>query len=72
MDPNPNPNTSRSQLNVRLSPEVAKLIDDKRIELSKTMNGIPSRSDVLRLALGEYLNIKIDDFEVDGRKVPRK
>ena len=65
-------NTSRSQLNVRLSPALAKKIDDKRIELSKTQATIPSRSDVLRNALGEYLKIDIDDFEVDGRKAPRK
>ena len=66
------PNTSRSQLNVRLSPALAKKIDEKRIELSKTETTIPSRSEVLRKALGAYLEIDIDDFEVDGRKAPRK
>ena len=47
-------------------------IDEKRIELSKTETTIPSRSEVLRKALGAYLEIDIDDFEVDGRKAPRK
>ncbi len=61
--------TSRTQLNVRISPQVAKLIDKKRIELSKQMGStIPSRSDVLRLALGAYLNVDISEWEADGRK----
>jgi hypothetical protein len=61
--------TSRAQLNVRISPQVAKLIDKKRIELSKQMGGtIPSRSDVLRLALGAYLGVDVSEWEADGRK----
>lgn len=60
--------SSRAQLNVRISPALAKLIDKKRIELSKTRGEIPSRSDIMRFALGDYLKIDIDQYEVDGRK----
>ena len=63
---------SRSQLNVRISPQVAKLIDKKRIELSKQMGTIPSRSDVLRLALGSYLGVDVSEWEADGRRTAKK
>ena len=68
MDPKP----SRSQLNVRVSEQVEKLIDKKRIELSKTMGVIPTRSEVLRLALGSYLNVDLSKWEVDGRTTAKK
>jgi hypothetical protein len=61
----------RSQVNMRISSEVADLIDAKRIELSKNGGGIPSRSDVLRFALGAYLGIDISAYEIDGRTLPR-
>ena len=59
---------SRAQLNVRVSDELEKLIDAKRIELSQTMNTIPSRSDVVRLALEAYLQVDLSKTEVDGRR----
>lgn len=66
------PKPSRSQLNVRVSEQVEKLIDKKRIELSKTMGVIPTRSEVLRLALGSYLNVDLSKWEVDGRTTAKK
>ena len=63
---------SRSQLNVRVSEHVEKLIDKKRIELSKTMGTIPTRSEVLRLALGAYLNVDLSKWEIDGRTMAKK
>jgi hypothetical protein len=66
------PKTSRSQLNVRVSEHVEKLIDNKRIELSKTMGAIPTRSEVLRLALGAYLNVDLSKWEIDGRTTAKK
>lgn len=62
---------TRTQLNVRISRQVTDLIDKKRIELSKELGGIPSRSDVLRLALGDYLKVDISEWEADGRKSRR-
>jgi hypothetical protein len=58
----------RSQLNIRVSDQLGQLIDAKRIELSKTMRSIPSRSEVIRLALEQYLEADLSDSEIDRRK----
>ncbi len=58
----------RSQLNLRISEQLAKLIDAKRIELSVTMGSIPSRSDILRFALEKYLEQDLSEIEVDRRR----
>jgi hypothetical protein len=49
---------SRNQINVRLSPEQVRAIDQMRVELQKIGGTIPTRSDVLRLALDAYLVAK--------------
>ena len=41
---------SRAQLNVRVSDLLEQAIDKKRIELSRTLGTIPSRSDLVRFA----------------------
>lgn len=61
---------SRAQLNVRVSDLLEQAIDKKRIELSKKLGTIPSRSDVVRFALEAYLNIDLSEAESDGRKTP--
>jgi len=48
---------NRNQINVRLTAEQVKGIDEKRIELQKIGGTIPTRSDVLRLALDAYISI---------------
>lgn len=58
---------SRTQLNVRVSEQLEAAIDEKRISLRATMGTIPSRSDVLRMALEAYLGIGLDEIEVDRR-----
>jgi Arc/MetJ-type ribon-helix-helix transcriptional regulator len=58
---------SRTQLNVRVSEELEKAIDEKRIELRAKLGSIPSRSDVLRLALEAYLGMDLSAVEVDRR-----
>jgi Arc/MetJ-type ribon-helix-helix transcriptional regulator len=58
---------SRTQLNVRVSEELERAIDEKRIELRATLGSIPSRSDVLRLALEAYLGITLTETEADRR-----
>lgn len=58
---------SRTQLNVRVSDELEKAIDEKRIELRAVLGTIPSRSDVLRMALEAYLGIKLQETEADRR-----
>lgn len=62
----------RSQLNLRISDQLGKLIDAKRIELSAQMGTIPSRSDILRFALEMYLGQDLSDSEVDRRKTTAK
>ncbi len=58
----------RSQLNLRISDQLGKLIDAKRIDLSAQIGTIPSRSDILRFALEMYLGQDLSDTEVDRRK----
>lgn len=45
----------RLQINVRLPPDLMELLDKRRMELHAAMGKIPSRSDVVRLALESYL-----------------
>ena len=59
---------SRAQLNVRVSDELEKLIDTKRIELSKQLGFIPTRSDVVRYALESYLGVSLAESEADQRR----
>jgi Arc/MetJ-type ribon-helix-helix transcriptional regulator len=58
---------SRAQLNVRVSEELERAIDEKRIELRASLGMIPSRSDVLRLALQAYLGIGLAATDSDRR-----
>lgn len=62
----------RNQINLRMSDTLRKLIDAKRIELSATLGTIPSRSDVLRLALSAYLGEDLSKTEFDRRTFNRK
>lgn len=61
----------RSQLNLRISEELGRLIDAKRIELSETMGTIPSRSDVLRMALAQFLKVDLSKIEHDRRRTAK-
>jgi hypothetical protein len=46
-----------SQVNVRVDRDMEKALDAKRIDLSKTLGYIPSRSEVIRLAIDAFLGI---------------
>ncbi len=61
---------SRNQLNIRVSDELEQLIDKKRIELAASMKIIPTRSDVVRYALENYLGTSIAETDADRRKSP--
>ncbi len=61
---------SRNQLNIRVSDELEQLIDKKRIELAASMKIIPTRSDVVRFALENYLGASIAETDADRRKRP--
>ena len=43
------------QLAIRLDDEAFKLIDKKRMEIGAMEGSIPSRSDIVRMALDKYL-----------------
>lgn len=58
----------RSQLNLRISDQLGKLIDAKRIELSAVRGGIPTRSDILRFALEAYLGADLSESDADRRR----
>lgn len=58
---------TRTQLNVRVSDTLERAIDEKRIELREQLGAIPTRSDVLRLALEAYLGISMGPEDADGR-----
>lgn len=48
------------QLAIRLDDETFKLIDKKRMEIGAKEGSIPSRSDIVRMALDNYLaSIKV-------------
>ena len=48
-------NTERIQVNVRVDGDLIKLLDEKRTELLSKIGSIPSRSDVVRMALENFL-----------------
>lgn len=58
---------ARNQLNIRVSDQLERLIDQKRIALTESMGSIPSRSDVVRFALESYLGVDLSESEADGR-----
>lgn len=58
---------TRTQLNLRISEELERAIDEKRIALRDSLGTIPTRSDVLRMALAAYLGCPLDDSEADRR-----
>lgn len=57
----------RAQLNVRISDTLETAIDEKRIALRQTLGYIPTRSDVLRMALEAYLGVTLGSEDDDGR-----
>lgn len=52
-------NNDRFQINVRLDQEIIHLLDDRRVALKREMGIIPTRSEVVRLALLQYLKQKV-------------
>ncbi|BAZ93756.1 hypothetical protein TspCOW1_12830 [Thiohalobacter sp. COW1] len=47
----------RVQINVRISADLADKIDEKRMQLKGELGKIPTRSEVVRLALEAYLKV---------------
>lgn len=61
--------TTKAQVvTFRISDGLGKLIDQKRIALSEKQGTIPTRTDILRLALQLYLKVDVKAMEADGRR----
>ncbi len=48
----------RIQVNVRVDGDLIRLLDEKRTELLSKLGAIPSRSELVRMALEEFLTGK--------------
>lgn len=49
------PGAGQKQLAVRVDDETLQAIDKKRMELAESQGTIPSRSDIVRIALEQFL-----------------
>lgn len=67
----PAPTIERNQLNLRMSDELRRAIDAKRIELAESTGSIPTRSEILRLALEGFLGIDLSKSEIDRRTLKK-
>ena len=47
----------RPQVNVRLTDELIRLLDAKRVEMLPELGTIPTRSDVVRIAIERFLKV---------------
>lgn len=47
--------TEKAQINVRVEPDLLEQIDQKRIALQQELGKIPSRSEVIRLAIERFV-----------------
>ena len=54
-----------NQLNIRVERKLELALDEKRIEFSKQLGYIPSRSEVVRMAIEQFLNIKNSEEPTD-------
>lgn len=57
----------RSQLNVRVTPELEQLIEKKRVGLMTELGYIPSRSEVVRLAIEAFVGADGNDKRSPAR-----
>jgi metal-responsive CopG/Arc/MetJ family transcriptional regulator len=57
--------TKPNQLNIRVDRKLEQALDEKRIEYSRLLGYIPSRSEIVRTAIEQFLNIKASDQSVN-------
>lgn len=51
------PTAKQNQLNIRVDRKLEVALDEKRIDFSKQLGYIPSRSEIVRMAIEQFLNI---------------
>jgi len=51
------PAVKQNQLNIRVDRKLEVALDEKRIDFSKQLGYIPSRSEIVRMAIEQFLNI---------------
>jgi metal-responsive CopG/Arc/MetJ family transcriptional regulator len=49
-----------NQLNIRIDKKLETALDEKRIELSRQLGYIPSRSEIVRMAIEQLLGVPSD------------
>ena len=59
-----------NQLNIRVDPSLQQALDRKRIELNQKLGYIPSRAEVVRRAMEEYLGLPAST-QVDDEDKPQ-
>lgn len=62
----------RMQVNFRLDKESAELLDEKRVSLMKELGRIPTRSEVFRIALDQYLGRGAAPTKSPKKRAPSK
>lgn len=62
--------TERQQVNVRLEQDLADRMDKKRIELTESLGYIPTRSDIMRMALEEFIGSR-ENMKASGAKTAK-
>lgn len=50
--------TEKAQINVRVEPDLLDEIDRKRIALQRELGKIPSRSEVIRMAIEQFVSLR--------------
>ena len=51
------PAVKQNQLNIRVDRKLEVALDEKRIDFSKQLGYIPSRSEIVRMAIEQFLSI---------------
>ena len=65
------PVVKQNQLNIRVDRKLEVALDEKRIDFSKQLGYIPSRSEIVRMAIEQFLNINRTADQPAAKKVPK-
>ena len=66
------PAVKQNQLNIRVDRKLEVALDEKRIDFSKQLGYIPSRSEIVRMAIEQFLNINRTADQPAAKKTPKR
>ena len=66
------PAVKQNQLNIRVDRKLEVALDEKRIDFSKQLGYIPSRSEIVRMAIEQFLNINRTADQPAAKKAPKR